>query len=93
MYYITYAVRVGCFRRVIVASPDTDVFKNLVHHFPRWQFSDLQEHWVLRGNTTNKKTTPIHELMNHYNSDVIDVLPAVHILTGKFFLEQVYLNA
>ena len=88
MYHITHAVRVACFRRVIVASPDTDVFTNLVHHFTRWQFSDLEELWVLKGNKTEYTATPIHILVSHYDSEVIDVLPAVHALTGNSFSFQ-----
>ena len=88
MYHITHAVRVACFRRVIVVSPDTDVFTNLVHHFTRWQFSDLEELWVLKGNKTEYTATPIHILVSHYDSEVIDVLPAVHALIGNSFSFQ-----
>ena len=86
LYHVSHAVRIGCFRKVIVATADTDVFVNLIHHFPRWQFSDLEELWVLQGNKTDQKATPVHTLVSKYESDVIDVLPAVHALTGNSFV-------
>ena len=62
--------------------------KENVHHFTRWQFSDLEELWVLKGNKTEYTATPIHILVSHYDLEVIDVLPAVHALTGNSFSFQ-----
>jgi len=82
MFHINHAIQIDRFKKIIVASPDTDVFVNLVHHFSKWQFSDLEELWILSGKKSNQQATPIHDLVTHFDQNVIDVLPAVHALTG-----------
>jgi len=82
MFHIHHAIQIGSFKKIIVASPDTDVFVNLVHHFTKWQFSDLEQLWIISGKKSNPQAVPIHEVVAHYDQTVIDVLPAVHALTG-----------
>ena len=90
MYHINHAIQKESFKKIIVASSDTDIFVNLVHRFTKWQFSDLEELWVSSGKNANPKATPIHELVTHLDQAVIDVLPTVHALTGLNYFNLFY---
>ena len=41
IFYVNHAVTVENFRRIIVASADTDVFVCLMYHFSRWMRFEL----------------------------------------------------
>ena len=66
MLHITHAVNIENFTKVIVASSDTDILVNLVHHYLRWQYSDLQELWLLSGTRNNQQAISVNDLT--YNS-------------------------
>ena len=82
MLHITHAVNIENFTKVIVASSDTDILVNLVHHYLRWQYSNLQELWLLSGTRNNQQAISVHDLTLQFDGPVLDVLPAVHALTG-----------
>ena len=60
----------------MVASPDTDVFVNAVYHFTQWTYCG------------GKQAFPAHDLVQTIDNNIIDVLPAVHALTGILFLQN-----
>ena len=49
LIHVIHAVRVKNFRKVIVASPETDVLVNLVYHFTRWIYADLEQRLMISG--------------------------------------------
>ena len=75
----------GCengIKAVLVYSPDSDVFVNLLYHFKE-SFNGLEYLYVkIGGNKRTKKTVPIHLLHSLVPDSLISVLPAVHALTG-----------
>lgn len=81
-------MRIKNFRRVIVASSDTDILVNLIHHY--WQLADLKELWLLSGNKKSQQAIPIHELALTFDGTVIDIFPAVHASTGTFILHLIF---
>ena len=42
----------------------------------------MQELWILKGQGTLKRSVPVHDLLDKMDSSVIDILPAVHALSG-----------
>ena len=82
MFHINQSVKEDRFEKIIIASPDTDVFVCSVKHFNRWIFSDMKELWVISGRSGTTIALPVHKLPDKLESDVIDILPAVHALTG-----------
>ena len=53
-----------------------------MYHFHHWAEYDLKELWIIMGQGGSTKAVPIHTLANILSSNVIDVLPAVHALSG-----------
>ena len=86
LYHINQAVSHERFERVIVASADTDVFVCSLYHFNRWVYCGLQEMWIISGKRGSMTALPIHQLTQEIESTVIDILPAVHTLTGLISL-------
>ena len=65
---------------VLVDSPDTDVFVNLIFHFNKtWQ---LQKLYVKLGNRKTRKTVPVHLLVHQLDNGLVLCLPAIHALGG-----------
>ena len=82
MFHLNHAIKVDKFQKVVIASPDTDVFICSVYHFNHWIYFNLEELWVVSGRSNAVVATPVHNIANELDSNVIDVLPAVHALTG-----------
>ena len=82
MFHVNHTVKVDKFSKVVIASSDTDVFVCALYHFSRWIYSGLNELWTISGKSVSITFTPVHKLVNVMDSNVIDVLPAVHTLTG-----------
>ena len=56
LLHINHATCTEIFKRVKVASPDTDVLVCLLYHFSEtWKFSGLEELWVLCGQVNTKR--------------------------------------
>ena len=72
----------------MVVSPDTDVFVNAVYHFTQWIYCGLEELWILSGKSGGNKIFPVHNLVQAMDNNIIDVLPAVHALTGILLLQN-----
>ena len=81
-FHINHAVIIDQFQKVIVASADTDVFICLMYHFRHWSMYELEELWVVKGQGISSRAVPVHNLVKLMKSDVVDVLPAVHALSG-----------
>ena len=65
---------------VLVDSPNTDVFVNLIFHFNKtWQ---LQKLYMKLGNQKTKKTVPVHLLVDQLDNGSVSCLPAIHVLSG-----------
>ena len=82
MYHVNHAVAIDNFTRMIVASADTDVPVCLMYHFSRWKQFNLKELWVLGGQGTTRRAVPVHNLVAAMDPRVVNVLPAVHSLSG-----------
>ena len=83
LFHVHHVVRHDFLLKIIIASQYTDVFVNAVHHFSRWMYFNLEEFWVITSKGGSKQAFPVHELVDVLDDTVIDILPAVHALTGK----------
>ena len=82
MFHTNHAVIIDQVQKVIVASADTDVFMCLMYHFRHWSMYELEELWVINGQGNSSRAVPVHNLVRLMKSGVVDVLPAVHALSG-----------
>ena len=83
MFHVNHAVKVSKYHIVAVASPDTDVFVCAMHHFKQLMFFDLNDFWLISGQSDSTTAVPIkNSLVDHTNADVVDILPLAHALTG-----------
>ena len=82
MFHVNHAVKVAKYHSVAEASPNTDVFVCAVHSFKQLMFFNLNEFWLISGQNNSTVVLPIHSLVDHMNTDVVDILPPVHALTG-----------
>ena len=80
MFHINDIVVKHGVQSVLVDSPDTDVFVNLIFHFHKtWQ---LQKLFVKLGKRKNKKAVPVHLLVDQLDNNLVSCLPAIHALSG-----------
>ena len=82
MFHVNHAVKIGNFRSIAIASPDTDVLVAAIHHYNKFIYFDLEELWFISGKSESRTVLPIHDLVNEIDTDFIDILPAIHALTG-----------
>ena len=82
LFHVSHAIKVDRYQKIVIASPDTDVFISAHHHFSRWIFFGLVELWVLSGKSDSRLAAPLHDIVETMHSNVVDILPAVHSLTG-----------
>ena len=83
LFHRNHAIKVGNFKKIVIASPDTDVLVNAIHHFSRWVYLDLKELWITGGKKgAQKQAVPIHTLVEELDEDMVEILPALHALTG-----------
>ena len=69
MFHINDGVVKHGVQSVLVDSRDTDVFVNLIFHFKKtWQ---LQKLFVKLGNRKNKKTVPVHLLVDQLDNNLV----------------------
>ena len=80
MFHINDGVVKHGVQSVLVDSPDTDVFVNLIFHFNKtWQ---LQKLYMKHGNRKTKKPVPVHLLVDQLDKGLVSCLPAIHALSG-----------
>ena len=65
--------------KINVGTVDTDILVNLAYHFPHWSRNNLNELWMVCG---KDERIPIHNVVHTIDCDVLDVVPAIHALTG-----------
>ena len=82
LFHVNHGVQIAGFSKIVIASPDTDVFINAVHHYSRWMYCALDELWIISGKRGSKQAFPVHDLIGVLDDTVMDILPAVHALTG-----------
>ena len=82
MFHINHGITVDHYQQIILASADTDIFICSLYHFLRWMHFDLHELWMLCAQGAHSRAVPIHTIATSMDSDVIDIMPAVHALTG-----------
>lgn len=75
--------------KIIVLSPDTDVFVMLMYYWDEFKSSGLSELWVKRGCGDSISYIPIHLLASIVGLDFCKVLPAVHTLPGCDYISKV----
>ena len=78
-FHINQAIMTDRVTKVNVARVDTDILVNLAYHFTHWNQCNLSELWMICGK--NEKV-PLHNIIHTLNRNVLDVLPAIHALTG-----------
>ena len=89
LFHADHAIKIENFKKIIIVSPDTDVLVSAVHHFSRWVFSDLKELWIIGGNNgTQIQALPVHSLVEKLDGDFVEILPALHALTGISEFQQ-----
>ena len=82
MYHLNQSIKDQGFEKVIIASADTEVFICAVYHVNCWIYSGLKEIFVVSGKSGATTAFPIHQLKEKMEPSVVDILPAVHALTG-----------
>ena len=70
------------YKYLIIASPDTDIFVNVTHHFSYWMFSDLKEPWLLSPNKASHSSHPCSWLVQELYEEVASVLSLLHAFSG-----------
>lgn len=66
-------------KRIVLFSPDTDVAVLCWHHFTALE---IEEFWFHTGTGRNKKYIPVHTAANQVGTNVCQLLPAMHALSG-----------
>ena len=82
LFHINHAIKDENYKRIIVASPDTDVFVSCLFHLTRWMYMGVSDMWILCGRGLTKRVAPFHRIVDVLDIFAIDVLPAIHALTG-----------
>ena len=83
LFHADHTIKTENFTKIIFVSPDTDVLVSAVHHFSHWVFSDLKELWIIGGKIgAQRKALPVHSLVDKLDGGVVEILPALHVLTG-----------
>ena len=77
-----HAIKIGNYRSVGIASPETDIFVSAIHHFCKLNCFDLEKLWFVSGQANSRTFFPVHNLVNDLDLDLVEVLPAIHALTG-----------
>ena len=78
MYHLNQAVRTEEYEYAHIASVDTDIFVCLMYYHLNWRKFSLQELWMHH----NGLASPIHESVASLPEEVVNVLPAIHALSG-----------
>ena len=80
-FHANHAIKTGNYGSVVIASPHTNIFVFALHHFCKLKYFDLQELRFVSGPRNSRTFFPIHDLANDLDSDLVEILPAIHALT------------
>ena len=59
------------------------VLVSVAHHFSRWMFFELKELWIIGAKKgSENQVIPVHTLNDNLDGNVVEILPALHALTG-----------
>lgn len=79
-YHISHAVKVDGIDIALVCSGDTDVHTSLLYNFEyQWKQYGLRELWFQH----NEQISPVHESATALGRSLVNILPAIHALTGS----------
>ena len=81
-FYANHAIKIGNYRSIVIASPDIDIFVSALHHFCKLKYFDVEELWFVSARRNSRILFRIHDLANDLDSNLAEVLPAIHALTG-----------
>ena len=81
-FHANHAVKIGNYVSFVIASPDIDIFVSALHHFCKRKYFDVEELWFVSARRNSRILFPIHDLANDLDSNLAEVLPAIHALTG-----------
>ena len=82
MFYVNHAVKIGNFRGIAIASPETDVLVAAIHHYNKFTYFDLKEVRFISGKSESRTILSIHDLINEIDTGFIGILQAIHAVTG-----------
>ena len=82
MFHLSRGVKVGIFRSIAIASPDTDIFVCSIHNYRQLMYFDLHHLWFIEGKSASRLIIPAHETAAVVDPDVFEILPAAHASTG-----------
>ena len=82
MIHVNHAVRVKNVWKVIVPYSYTDVFVNLVYHFTRWIYADLEQLWLISGHKESESAIAVHALGERLDDSITEILPVFNAVTG-----------
>ena len=76
-------------QRLVVLSPDTDVFVLLLFYWDVLHENGLYELWLKAGNENSTKYIPKHSLASDKGPDLCKLITTVHTLTGCDYTSKV----
>ena len=83
MKHIENCVSTDFVERVMIASADTDVMISALYHFKMcYQKGGLKELWIIKDTRSSVKYIPLHKMIENMDDLLVNILPAVHSLTG-----------
>ena len=85
-YHLNHSIKDDGFQKVVIASADTDVFISAMYHYNRWAYQGLKEMRFVSRKSGSLTAFPFHQLTEKLEHGAVDILPAVNVLTGTFYL-------
>ena len=82
MFHLAHGVKVDKYQNIMISSPDTDVLICATYNLTTLLHFGLQQLWFVTGKSNNRKSIPLHKTLELLDPDVVDILPALHALTG-----------
>ena len=82
MFHLAHGVKVDKYQNIMISSPDTDVLICATYNFTTLLHLGLQQLWFVTGKSNDRKSIPLHKTWELLDPDVVDILPALHALTG-----------
>ena len=49
LFHVNHGVKMSNITKVVIGSPDTDIFVNATFHFDLWKYCNLRALWVVSG--------------------------------------------
>ena len=81
MFHVNHAIKAENYKNLVIASGDTDVFVCALYHFGRWIYSGLKELSIIAGESNVKFAILVRTIFDQLDTEVADILPAMHVLT------------